>query len=317
MRVPKPVSVIGLAALAGVLLAGCGGSGDYADTASVDSAMMADGALPAEAPMAEGAAMDRPAAVTDRSVIRTAYVSLRVPVVADAVDDVRDLVEQRDGIISGESLSSGTPGGYATITAQVPAADLTAFLDEVGTLGEVDTLDVTAQDVTTQVIDLDARIAVLEGSIERLTALLAQAQRIEDIVAIESELANRQAELDSLTSQRTYLAEQVALSSVTITLSPITEIADVDAPGFVSGLQTGWSAFLALIGFAITALGFLVPFIVIAALVLVPITLWLVRRSRRRTGRASDAAAADRATADTAAQADAAQADAAPEQPQT
>jgi len=293
MRTPRALTALGIATLAGILLVGCGGSGDYVDSTSMDSAVMEEGAVSAEAPMMDGGAMGQPAAVTDRSIIRTAYLNMRVPVVAEAVEQVRDLVAQRQGIISSESLSGGTPGGYASITAQVPAADLTAFLDEVSEIGEVDSLDVSAQDVTTQVIDLDARIAVLEGSIDRLTALLAEATRVEDLVAIEAELSNRQAELDSLTSQRKYLAEQVALSTVTISLSPITEIADVDSPGFLSGLQTGWSAFVALIGFAITALGFLVPFIVVAAVILIPITIWLVRRSRRRSASTAQAARAD------------------------
>ena len=291
MRTPRALTALGTAVLTGLLLAGCGGTGDYAESAT-DSAMMAEGAMPAEAPMMDQAAMTEDRTVTDRSIIRTAYVAMRVNDVTDAVAEVRALVAKREGIISGESLSSGTPGGYASITAQVPAADLTAFLDELGALGTVDSLDVTAQDVTTQVIDLDARIAVLESSIARLNALLAEATRVEDIIAIEAELANRQAELDSMTSQRKYLSDQVAMSTVTVTMSPITEIADVDMPGFLSGLQTGWSAFLALIGFAITAAGFLVPFVVVAAVIGIPLTVWLVRRSRRRAAAAQAAKAA-------------------------
>lgn len=278
MRPGRFLAALGTVALAGALLAGCGSSGD---TTMMDGATTAEMPV-AEAPMMEGAPMkDAAAPVADRSVIRTAYLSMRVPSVSDAIDEVRSLVAQRDGVISSESLSTGSPGGYATITAQVPADDLTTFLDEVGALGTVDTLDVTAQDVTTQVIDLDARIAVLESSIARLTDLLDQAERVEDIVAVEAELSARQAELDSLTAQRDYLAEQVALSTVTITLSPVTQVADVDSPGFLSGLETGWSAFVALIGFAITALGFLVPFLIVAAVVLIPVTVLLVRRSRR------------------------------------
>lgn len=284
MRPGRFLAALGSVALAGAVLVGCGTSGDV----SGEMPMVADAPMMDEAPAAQGGPMmegapmkDAASPVTDRSIIRTAYLSMRVPSVPDAIDEVRALVAQRDGVISSESLSSGSPGGFATITAQVPADDLTTFLDEVGSLGTVDTLDVTAQDVTTQVIDLDARIAVLESSIARLTDLLDQAERVEDIVAVESELSARQAELDSLTSQRDYLAEQVALSTVTITLTPVTQVADVDSPGFLSGLQTGWSAFIALIGFAITALGFLVPFLIVAAIILIPVTVLLVRRSRR------------------------------------
>lgn len=283
MRPRKTLAALGIAALAGVLLAGCSGgsSGDAGYTES----MPMDAAVSAEMPMTDeaGAKLDQPSppTVTDRSVIRTAYLTMRVEAVNEALDDVRALVSARNGIIAAESLASGAPGGFASITAQVPADSLEDFLDDVAALGEVDSLDITAQDVTTQVIDLDARIAVLEESIGRMTDLLAEAQRIEDIVAIESELSRRQADLDSLTSQRDYLSEQVAMSSVTISLTPITQVADVDSPGFLSGLQTGWSAFVALIGYAITTLGFLIPFLVVAAVVLIPVTVLLVRRSRR------------------------------------
>ena len=283
MRPRKALAALGAVALAGLRLAGC--NGDVGSDAGYTESMPMDAAVSAEMPMSDeaGAKLEQPSApaVTDRSVIRTAYLTMRVEAVNEALDEVRSLVRARNGIIAAESLASGAPGGFASITAQVPADDLQAFLDEVTALGEVDSLDITAQDVTTQVIDLDARIAVLEGSIDRMTDLLAEAQRIEDIIAIESELSVRQAELDSLTSQRTYLSEQVAMSTVTISLSPITQVADVDSPGFLSGLQTGWSAFVALIGFAITALGFLIPFVLVAGLILIPVTVLLVRRSRR------------------------------------
>lgn len=283
MHPRKPLTMLGIAAATAVLLAGCNGA--VGSDAGYAESMPMDAAVSAEMPMTDeaGTKIDSPASVpvADRSIIRTAYLTMRVDSVDDVLSQVRDLVRTRNGIISSESLSSGTPGGYASITAQVPAADLQAFLDDVTALGDVDALDISAQDVTTQVIDLDARINVLEGSIDRMTDLLAEAQRIEDVIAIESELARRQADLDSLTSQREYLAEQVAMSTVTISLSPITQVADVDSPGFVSGLQTGWSAFVALIGFGITALGFLIPFLIVAAVILIPVTVLLVRRSRR------------------------------------
>lgn len=275
MRHGRALTALGIVTMAGALLTGCAGAGDTTE-------MSAEVGMVAEAPMMDQAAPESASMpVTERSVIRTAYVTMRVPDVRTAVDDVHSLVTQGAGVISQESLSTGAPGGYATITAQVPADSLTSFLEELDDLGKVDSLDVTAQDVTTQVIDLDARIDVLASSIARLTALLDEADRVEDIIAIESELSRRQADLDSLTAQRDYLGEQVALSTVTINLSPETQVADVDSPGFLSGLQTGWSAFIALIALAITALGFLLPFLILAAIVLIPLTLLLVRRSRR------------------------------------
>ena len=96
-------------------------------------------------------------------------------------------------------------------------------------LGTVESINVSAQDVTSQTVDLDARIAALTTSVDRLTTLLAQASRMEDLLAIETQLSQRQSEIDSLNQQRTWLADQVAMSSVTITLMPVT--APITTPG--------------------------------------------------------------------------------------
>ena len=71
------------------------------------------------------------------------------------------------------------------------------------------------------------------------------------------------------------------MSTITVTLSPVTQIADVDAPGFLSGLQSGWSAFLSLIMVAVTAIGFFLPFLFVLALIAIPVTIVIVRQARR------------------------------------
>jgi len=194
---------------------------------------------------------------------------------------VHSLVRKRNGLISSEDTQSTGDTTYSNITAQIPADDLDAFIAEVSALGTVDSVNINAQDVTTQVVDLDARISALKTSIDRMTQLLAQASRIEDLLAIETQLSQRQAELDSLTAQRTWLGDQVAMSTITISLSPTTQIGDVDAPGFLSGLQSGWAAFVSIIMVAITALGFFLPFLLVLVVVAVPVTIVVVRQTRR------------------------------------
>ena len=71
------------------------------------------------------------------------------------------------------------------------------------------------------------------------------------------------------------------MSTITVSLSPVTQIADVDAPGFLSGLQSGWAAFLSLIMVAVTAVGFFLPFLLVLAIIAIPVTLVIVRQARR------------------------------------
>ncbi|MHB1066006.1 MAG: DUF4349 domain-containing protein [Candidatus Nanopelagicales bacterium] len=287
MRTKVMSSAAALAAAA--LLTAC--SATTATDAYVEQPMSdvaADGAM-AEGVLAGGA----PAAPTtsqaqDRAIVKTAYVSMRVEDVGASAARVRELVRARNGLIANEDSQATSESPYASLTVQVPAADLDAFLDDVAGLGTVDSVSVSASDVTAQVVDLDARIGALQASIERMTQLLAEATRIEDLLAIETQLSQRQAELDSLTAQRTWLGEQVALSTVTVSITPQTAIASVDAPGFVSGLRSGWAAFTSAIAVAVTGAGFFLPFLLALLLILVPALVVIARRSRRIPDGAED-----------------------------
>ena len=277
-----------VAAAAALLLAGCSGTSTDESVSvgsDVTGEMAIEGgapAMPEAAPREDAAAGAVTSLPTDRQIIKTAYVAMSVADVAAAASDVHALVARSQGLVSNEDAASSGDSAYANITAQIPADGLDAFIAAVSDLGTVDSVNVTASDVTTQVVDLDARIKALQASIDRMTQLMAEAQRIEDLLAIEMQITTRQAELDSLTAQRSYLADQVAMSTVTVSLTPESDPGEVvDAPGFVQGLQSGWAAFVSLVLVAFTALGFLLPFIGITLLIAIPIVVLAVRQSRR------------------------------------
>ena len=240
---------------------------------------MMDAALGPEAMQAQG---DRDAASVQQQVIKTATISIRVDDVTTTGAKVVSLVTVNEGFVQQQDLSNSDETTYETITARVPADRLDAFISDVSALGSVQSLTSQAADVTQQVVDLDARIGALQTSAKRLEELLAATSSVADLVAVETELANRQAELDSLISQRDYLRDQVSYSTVTVSLSPVVESIGATPPGFVSGLQNGWTALVMLVGVAITAVGFLLPFVLIAAAIAVPIIIAINAMGRRR-----------------------------------
>jgi hypothetical protein len=284
----RVLPIVILAAFA-ALLAGCSAT----DSASVEAGgvSIAQGAPEVGAPapdaiaQANAAPADVSSVVTsERQVVKNAYVTMRVDDVAQSAFAIHGLVAKHSGLISAEDTQASGESTNSMITAQVPAADLDAFVAEVSRLGTVDAVTVSAQDVTGQVVDLDARIKALQTSVDRMTQLLAQAQKMDDLLAIETQLSTRQAELDSLNAQRKALGEQVALSTVTITLSPMSSVTPVDAPGFLSGLMSGWAALVSVVTVMFTAAGFLLPFAIIALVIVIPIVIVLVRRIRRHPG---------------------------------
>ena len=272
-----PIGLLAIGLLATGLLLGACGSGS--PTAAEVTPEMATGvstdAIPAEVAVSETKVNSDP--INAPQVIRTAYVDIRVADVAGATAQVVAATTSRAGTIDSQNINSDGTSSYANIVARVPAETLDAFLSDLGDLGTVVSMSINAQDVTTQVVDLDARIGVLQTSIDRLKILQEQATSVTDLVAVETELANRQGELDSLTAQR---GQQVAMSTITVSLSPITELTSSTAPGFLAGLQNGWSAFLALIAFAITSAGFLIPFVIIGAIIVIPVILVVLKRKK-------------------------------------
>jgi hypothetical protein len=284
----RSASLLVVIAGAMLLLAGCGGSSGSSTEAPVPG-VAADGqAVEGGAPAAAGE-LSAPDAISpgstssaiDRQVVRTGYVAMRVDDVTKSAFQVHALVKKRNGLIASEDTQGNGDATYANITAQVPADALDDFIADVTALGTVDSINVTAQDVTTQVVDLDARIKALQTSVDRMSQLLAQASRIEDLLAIETQLSQRQAELDSLKAQRTALGDAVAMSTLTVSLSPQTTVTEVDAPGFLSGLESGWAALVSVVMVAITAVGFLLPFLMILAVVAIPVAFVAARQVRR------------------------------------
>ena len=123
----------------------------------------------------------------------------------------------------------------------------------------------------------------MRTSVERVRAFLADADDLTQVVALEAELTRRQADLESLQSQLAALKGSVSRSPVQVSLTTepgvIAEQDDQDATGFLVGLRSGWDAFTASVAVALTVVGALLPFAVLAALVLVPVW-WVLRRRR-------------------------------------
>ena len=173
----------------------------------------------------------------------------------------------------------------------MPSDQLDSVVSELSDLGEVTASSINRQDVTEQTIDLRARVAAEQASVDQLTALLAQAQSVSDLVAIESALAERQANLESYQQQLEYLDGQVAMSSLTVTLVPHSEPVEADPAGFTDGLAAGWNGLVATLNGIVIALGFLIPWIVVVGIAAL-IVWWIVRIVRRRPTRRPVAAPA-------------------------
>jgi hypothetical protein len=269
--------------LSALALTGCS-----AGSSEFDSGVVSGGAEPAPAidPQAQefsdGSKAETGGDVIDRQVITTGYVTITVSQPQDAAAEAIRIAESVGGRVDGRNEYAPVNGdkGSATLTLRLPADTLTATLDKLKALGEVQELSLSSSDVTMVTQDLDARIKALSASIERLLGLLATATDTDTLITLETAISDRQAELESLESQRRYYADQVSLSTVTLNL--VTEqVVPVEAPDtFISGLQAGWDAFVGFFAGLLVALGVLLPWLIFAAIVTV-VVIVIVRRVQK------------------------------------
>lgn len=232
-------------------------------------------------------------------MVRTAQVEVLVEDVGAAVSRARAAATGTGGWVSSEEVVPRVEGraGWATLVLRVPSEDLDAVLTQLGELGEVTGSSSQAEDVTVEYRDVEARVATLEAGAARLRELVAQASSVEDIASLERELSDREAELDALKARMQVLADDVSRSTVTVHLAEDSQSlgSSRSDTGFMAGLRQGWDAFTSSVTVLMTALGAFLPFLLLLALVLVPVLWW--RRSRRpqpriesRGDRHSDAA---------------------------
>ncbi|GAB3631402.1 hypothetical protein GCM10027421_07550 [Microbacterium shaanxiense] len=261
-------SVVGLADRSG---------GDMAVTESVDAVTSTVGG--AEADSAE------------REIIATAQATVRVEDIPAAVDEISSLAEARGGYVESTDVSAEPmtsedvrlpeqpDGGYGWISIRVPSEDLTSVIDELGETGEVVSSSLSKQDVTSTAVDLRARVEATRASVSRLTELMAQSGSVSELIEAEVALTDRQAQLESYEQQLAALEDQVAMSSLQVQLTPEDSATAPEPDGFGAGLLAGWNGLIVSLNALVITAGFLLPWLVIAGVVVT--VIWLIRRRRR------------------------------------
>ncbi len=214
---------------------------------------------------------------SDRMIIKNADLSLETNHYDDSLASIRTRITELGGEIthSEQYGSAEAVDRYTSLTIRVPAAQYETLLQGVSSFGEVTWMSESTEDVTTQYIDLAARIESLEAQEQRLLELVEQATSVTEIMEIEYQLSNVRYERESYTQQQLYLERQVSMSTIYLSLQEreqviITQtnfLTDV-AGSFINGAQ--------FLGDAAAALTLVFAAILPALLVLVVVVVLIL-----------------------------------------
>ncbi len=228
-----------------------------------------------------GGAEDGDGADADRAIVVEGWMSVTVDDVAVASADAQRITAASGGRVEGRDESAGGDQGWSTLHLRVPAEALDGVMGELRELGDVDRMTTTSSDVTDAVRDVDARTRALEETLERLQSFQSQTSTVGDLLEIEREVSDRQAELEKLRAEQADLDDRVQFSALTVELH--SEGAAAPAPDtFGDGFVAGWDALIAFTGVALVVLGAILPWLIVMGGVTVAV-LWFVRTLRRRS----------------------------------
>lgn len=223
----KMLSLLAAAALT-ASLAGCGASKSYASVSCPAVTEAAEGAYGVSDDLdagfnGSGESAVLPEASSARKIIYTSQLDVETRDFDSSHTLLRSTATELGGYLESSTCYGSAENGDRCTddTYRIPAAHYQEFLNSVGDIGSITYRSEQTEDITSRYVDVQARIDSLEAQRTRLQQLRDQADTLEDLLTIESQLSEVQYQLESYTAQRTLYDDQVDYCTVTVSLSEV------------------------------------------------------------------------------------------------
>jgi hypothetical protein len=187
-----------------------------------------------------------------------------------SIDRVLGLVDAEGGFVAGNGSiqpAADRSGRSGRLSFQVPTAKFDATLVALRKFGQTRRFDVSGTDVSTQYVDLQARLANAEQQRNAFLALLQRAQSIQDIIALQNQLGQVTGQIEQVKGQIDYLDHTTTYGTVVVDISEGPAAGSpVGGPGLAAAFAQGSRNFLAVVDFLVVALATLAPFLALAGI---------------------------------------------------
>jgi len=159
----------------------------------------------------------------DRNLILTAKIDMRSKDPWATSQAVQQMTTSLGGDVLSVNESGTTDNRNASLSIRVPSRSFQEAIRQIRALdGEVQSSNVSGQDVTDQFVDLQARLTAKQAEEARYNALLVRANTIDEILKIDSALSNVRTQVEQLTGQINSIKSRTDYSTISMSVSPIT-----------------------------------------------------------------------------------------------
>lgn len=154
-------------------------------------------------------------------VIRTAQITLTTPDFAKARASLDDILKRHGGHIGNLTIGSPADSGQ-TLQAmlRIPAPQLDAAMAEIRRLGRVETEQQGGEEVTQQMVDLEARLSNSRNTEQRLADILRRSTgKITDVLAVETQIDRVRGEIERMEAERKNLGDRVNFAALDVRIN--------------------------------------------------------------------------------------------------
>ena len=233
-------------------------------------------------------------------IIYTGYVSIETTAFDDSLRDLEQAVAANGGFVQDSSVegysrtnADGTTSvvdRWASYTVRIPADKFSAFMALTDGIGNVTSSSRSAENVTSQYTDYEARLDSLYIQEERLLDMLEQSGDLESLITLEERLSEVRYEIESIERNLRNLDQKLAYSTVHLTLqeveiyTPTVPVTRTFGEKLSDAFSSGWNGFVRGIqNFCLGLARNLFTLVLLAVLIVILIlVLRKVRRIRRK-----------------------------------
>ena len=202
-----------------------------------------------------------------RLIIRTGQASIEVDSLERSMAELRRIAQRVGGFVADASVQSGRNQlRSATLELKVPASRFDELTEGLEPLGRLQFVNVGAEDVSEEFVDLTARAANGRRLEDRLVELLrTRTGKLQDVLTVERELARVREEIERMEGRLRFLKTSAQLSTLSVNLyEPPPLVAS--HPGrnvILEAFKTAWRNFVGVMAGAIASLGFVAPILIL------------------------------------------------------
>jgi hypothetical protein len=161
----------------------------------------------------------------DRNLILTAKIDMRTKDPWATSDRAQAIASGLGGDVLNLSQSGTADTRSASLTIRVPSTRFGDALQQLKSLeGEVQTSGVSAQDVTDQFVDLQARLTAKQAEEQRYLAILNRANTIDEILKVDASLGTVRTQIEQLTAQINSIKARTEFSTISMSISTLSAL---------------------------------------------------------------------------------------------